>query len=167
MTTTSSDPLRRSLHLVDLENLVGDPRAVAPLVRATLTRYLRVARWRPGDHVIIASNPGLMREVMFDPPVPCNAHATRGRDGADVMLLSLASPELVVRRYARLVIGSGDHIFAASPHAAQALGVEVLVVARAGGCSYRLRAFKHELLFAPQPGLIQIRRSSSPCRRRG
>ncbi len=151
MTTTSSLPFPRSLHLVDLENLVGDPRAVAPLVSATLARYLRVARWRPGDHVIIASNPGLMREIVFDLPVPCNAHATRGRDGADVMLLSLAPPELVVRRYSRLVIGSGDHIFAARAHAARALGVEVLVVARAGGSSLRLRAFEHVLLFAPKP----------------
>ena len=112
MTTTSSVPSQRSLHLLDLENLVGDPRAAEPLVRDTLTRYLRVARWREGDHVIIASNPGLMRHVVFAPPVPWNAHATRGPDGADVMLLSLAPPELVVRRYARLVIGSGDGIFA-------------------------------------------------------
>lgn len=151
MTTTSSVPSQRSLHLLDLENLVGDPRATAPLVHATLMRYLRAARWRPGDHVIIASNPGLMRHVVFEPPVPWNAHATWGPDGADVMLLSLAPPELVVRCYDRLVIGSGDHIFAARAQAARALGVEVLVVARAGSCSSRLRRFKHVLLFAPEP----------------
>ena len=92
-------------------------------MRDTLTRYLRVARWREGDHVFIASNPGLMRHVVFAPPVPWNAHATCGPDGADVMLLSLAPPELIVRRYARLVIGSGDDIFAARANAARALGV--------------------------------------------
>ena len=151
MTTTSSVPSRRSLHLLDLENLVGDPRAAGPLVRETLSRYLRVARWREGDHVFIASNPGLMRHVVFEPPVPWNAHATCGPDGADVMLLSLAPPELIVRRYARLVIGSGDHIFAARANTARALGVQVLVVARAGGCSARLRRFEHVLLFAPEP----------------
>ena len=151
MTTTSSVPSQRSLHLLDLENLVGDPCAAEPLVRETLTRYLRVARWRDGDHVYIASNPGLMYKVAFDPPVPCNAHATRGPDGADVMLLSLAPPELIVRRYARLVIGSGDGIFAARANAARDLGVDVLVVARAGSCSSRLRKFPHVLLFAPEP----------------
>ena len=151
MTTTSSVPSQRSLHLLDLENLVGDPRADETLVRDTLTRYLRVARWREGDHVFIASNPGLMRHVVFEPPVPWNAHATCGPDGADVMLLSLAPPELIVRRYARLVVGSGDGIFAARANTARALGVDVLVVARAGRCSSRLRRFPHVLLFAPQP----------------
>ena len=151
MTTTSSVPSQRSLHLLDLENLVGDPRADEQLVRDTLARYLRVARWRPGDHVIIASNPGLMHHVVFAPPVPWNAHATCGPDGADLMLLSLAPPELVARCYDRLVIGSGDHIFAARAHTARDLGVEILVVARAGGCSSRLRVFPHVLLFAPEP----------------
>jgi hypothetical protein len=67
------------------------------------------------------------------------------------MLLSLAPPELVARCYDRLVIGSGDHIFAARAHTARDLGVEILVVARAGGCSSRLRVFPHVLLFAPEP----------------
>ena len=151
MTTTSSTPSQRSLHLLDLENLVGDPHADEPLVRDTLTRYLRAACWRPGDHVIIASNPALMRHVVFEPPVPWNAHATCGPDGADLMLLSLSPPELVVRRYARLVVGSGDGIFASRANAARDLGVDVLVVARADGCSRRLRRFPHVLLFAPKP----------------
>jgi hypothetical protein len=144
--STSSIPLHRSLHLVDLENLVGDPRADARVVLDTFTRYLAVAGWRPGDQVIVASNPGLIRKVMFDLPVPCNLHTACGRDGADLMLLAQAPPELVARRYARLVIGSGDHIFAARAHAARRLGVSVLVVARFGGCSSRLRGFEHVLL---------------------
>ena len=151
MTTTSAVPSNRTLHLIDLENLVGDPRAGSPLVHETLTRFLRVARWRAGDHVIVASNPRLMEHVVFDPPVPWSAHATCGPDGADLMLLSLSPPELVVRRYARLVVGSGDGIFASRANAARDLGVDVLVVARAGGCSRRLRTFPHVLLFAPKP----------------
>ena len=63
------------------------------------TRYLAVAGWRPGDHVIVASNPGLIRKLVFDLPVPCNVHAGRGRDGADIMLLSPRRRELVARRY--------------------------------------------------------------------
>ena len=145
--STSSIPLQRSLHLVDLENLVGDPRAVAPrVVLDTFTQYLSVAGWQAGDHVIVASNPGLIRKVMFDLPVPHNLHTARGPDGADLMLLAHAPPELVARCYSRLVIGSGDHIFAARAHAARRLGVQVLVVARFGGCSSRLRGFEHVLL---------------------
>src|SRR5215471_2716370 len=62
----------RSLHLVDIENLVGDPRADAETVLATFDRYLAAARWKPGDHVVVAANPGLMQKVAFDLPVPAN-----------------------------------------------------------------------------------------------
>ena len=129
---TSSVFSSRSLHLVDLENLVGDPFAPARLVHDTLARYLTAAAWVAGDQVIVASNSTLIRKVAFDMPVPCNMHAAHGRDGADEMLLSLASAELVANRYARLVIGSGDHIFSSRAQAARDLGAQVLVVARAG-----------------------------------
>ena len=59
------------------------------------------------------------------------------------MLLALATPQLVARRYARLVIGSGDGAFARLATAARELHVPVLVVARADGCSNRLRRFDH------------------------
>ena len=42
-------------------------------------------------------------------------HAVHGRDGADTMLLAQMPPELVAKRFARLVVGSGDGIFAVSP----------------------------------------------------
>ena len=31
-----------------------------------------LAHWQPGDHVIVASNPGLIGRVMYDLPVPAN-----------------------------------------------------------------------------------------------
>ncbi len=144
--STSSDITERTLHLVDLENLVGDPRARGPVVRHTFVRYLELAGWRPHDHVIVASNPALILEVGFDPPVPCNVHAARGADGADLQLLAHAPPELVVARYGRLVVGSGDGIFATRAAHAHDLGVDVLVVARADGCSWKLHRFEHRLL---------------------
>jgi hypothetical protein len=57
------------------------------------------------------------------------------------MLLSLAPIELAAKRYARLVIGSGDGIFAARAAAVRERGVAVDVVARAAGCSRRLHQF--------------------------
>ncbi len=144
--STSSLPSNRTLHLVDLENLVGDPFAPADVVLSTFDRYLDIAEWQPGDHLIVASNPGLMRKVVFDFPVPCSKHNACGRDGADRQLLSLAPAHHVARRYARLVVGSGDGIFAARAQSARDLGARVLVVARADGCSYRLRRFEHRLL---------------------
>lgn len=136
---TDTDVAGRTLHLVDLENLVGDPEARGPRVRAALDAYLELARWTPGDHVIVASNPWLIGEVAFDLPVPCNVHAVHGEDGADTMLLAHAMPELVAKRYGRLVIGSGDGVFAARARAAINLGVGVLIIARPRCLSASLR----------------------------
>ena len=144
--TTSSTIQQRTLHLVDLENLVGKPRATGPIVRHTFDRYLALADWHAGDHVIVASNPWLIREMCFDLPVPCNVHAAHGEDGADLMLLSHAPPELIVKRYDRLVVGSGDGIFATRAYHAYDLGIDVLVVSRPASCSWKLRALDHRFL---------------------
>src|SRR5215213_11074025 len=138
---TSSDITGRSLHLVDLENLVGDPRAEAEPALDTFAAYLELAQWDDGDHVILATNPWLMARVVFDLPVECSRHAVHGRDGADTMLLSLAPPEYVVKRYGRLVVGSGDAIFARRAEAVRDGGLAVDVVARPDGCSTRLHRF--------------------------
>jgi len=128
----------RTLHLVDLENLLGDRRK-DKIALEGLRHYLVVAGWAEGDHVILASHPEIVRQVGFDRPVPCNLHASRGDDAADVMLLAHAPVELITRRYDRLVIGSGDGIFLSRARAARGLGVGVLIVARADGVADRYR----------------------------
>jgi hypothetical protein len=131
MTATIVTPTTtRTLHLVDLENLCANPVAPAPVVRQVLDDYLRIARWRSGDHVRIAVNGGMLLRIGWDLPVPANLHAVKGEDAADVMLLAHEPPELVVRRFGRLVIGSGDHCFAPRARAARDLGVAVTVVSR-------------------------------------
>jgi hypothetical protein len=132
----------RTLHLVDLENLLGEHRKEAD-ANAGLREYLHVARWSQGDHVDIAADPEIIRQIGFDKPVPCALHAARGNDAADEMLLAMAPPELIARRYRRLVIGSGDVIFLKRALAARELGVGVVIVARSNGVAarYRRRAF--------------------------
>jgi hypothetical protein len=139
--TTSLVPQPRTLHLVDLENLLGDPRAEGRTALHALDVYLELAAWRDGDVVVLATNPALMLTIAFALPVPMNTHTACGRDGADLALLSHAPPEWIAKRFDRLVIGSGDGIFAARARAAQERGVAVRVVARRGGCSKRLRSF--------------------------
>ena len=131
-------PKGRTLHLVDLENLLGDERC-SGVGRAGLERYLELARWDPGDQTIVAAHPELIRQIGFDAPVPCNLHATRGDDSADRMLLAHAPAELVVARYDRLVLGSGDGIFVRLARTVRAAGVPVLVVARSEGVAARFR----------------------------
>jgi hypothetical protein len=120
----------RTLHLVDIENLVGGPDATGDEVVDVFQQYLDAAAWGAGDLVYVAANPWLAREFAWRLPVECNVHTAHGRDGADLALLAHAAPEFVGRRAGRLVIGSGDHVFIARALEARALGVGVLVVAR-------------------------------------
>lgn len=141
----------RTLHLVDIENLLGDPWATGWRVGWALEQYLGVAGWRQGDLVYLAANPYLVRELVFDLPVGCNARAVVGRDGADLVLLANAAPDFVVRRAGRLVVGSGDHIFAARAAQVAAAGVEVLVVARPESLSWQLAGFPYRPFCSAPP----------------
>jgi hypothetical protein len=136
----TTDVRRRTLHLVDLENLIGDPEADAAVVRAVMAEYLAVSGWRVGDLVTVAVNPGLARRVYWDLDFGCNAHTVAGANGADLALLTHAAPEFIERRAGRLVIGSGDHIFVRRELAVRDRGVGVLVVARPGSVSSGRRA---------------------------
>ncbi len=121
----------RTLHLVDIENLAGGPYASGDEAVEVFERYLDASAWEPGDLVYVAANPGLMEKIAWRLPVECNLRAARGQDGADLALLAHAAPEFVARRFSRLVIGSGDHIFIERAVRARALGVGVVVVALA------------------------------------
>ncbi len=126
------DVRQRTLHLVDLENLVGDPFAEVDEVQRALAEYLEVSGWQPGDLVSVAVNPGLASRLLWDLDIECTVHTAGGEDGADLALLTHAAPEFVERRAGRLVIGSGDHIFLQRALAVRNRGVGVLVVARPG-----------------------------------
>jgi hypothetical protein len=125
----------RSLHLVDLENLLGDQRCNSTLARGAFEYFADVARWAPGDQTVVAAHPKIVEAFAFDRPEPCNVHAVRGIDAADTTLLEYASPELVARRYGRLVIGSGDHSFIDRACAVRDRAVGVIVVSSPEGCA--------------------------------
>jgi hypothetical protein len=129
----------RTLHLIDLENLLGDQRKDPSVAAVGLNRYLELAVWRPGDHVLVAAHHEIIKSFAFDPPVACNAHAVCGPDAADEVLLENAPAEFVARRYGRLVIGSGDHKFVRRARELRDRRVGVLVVAPAGGCASGFR----------------------------
>ena len=152
MTSVLAPPTRtRSLHLVDLENLVGDPMASGPTALDALHRYLAISGWRTGDEVILAANPGLLRQVMFDLPVPCSVHAVTGTDAADFMLLAYAEPARVAARFGRLVVGSGDGEFAPTALEVRDRGVPVVVVALHGCLSQTLQGQGFGIRFMPAP----------------
>jgi hypothetical protein len=135
----------RTLHLVDLENLLGDRRHEAVALNA-LSHYLKIAHWNSGDAVMVAADPEIIRQIGFDLPVPCNLRSTRGGDAADSVLLAQATAELVARRYDRLVIGSGDAIFLDRARTVRELGIGVLIVGRSDGVAGRYRRWAFPII---------------------
>jgi hypothetical protein len=141
-TTTLPKALRtRTLHLVVLENLVGDPHADGATAAHVFGQYLQRAHWEAGDLVHVADNPHLALEVGWRLPVDCTLRTASGPDAADHRLMDLAEPEFVARRFGRLVIGSGDHGFIAHACASRTAGVGVLVVTRPGSLANGWRAW--------------------------
>ena len=102
----------RTLHLVDIENLVGEPVAWTDKnVEAVFFEYLQEANWQPGDSLVVASNPGLMGRLAFKlSAIPHRSLCATGPDAADNLLIN-AVPTEIADRYGRLVVGSGDHAF--------------------------------------------------------
>lgn len=140
----------RALHLVDLENLVGGGFATSEAVIAILREYFELSGWRPGDIVVIAGHERLLLKFALRNEVACRIHAARGPDGADLALLRHADPDFVARRFWRLVVGSGDGIFADLLEASESGGVEVLVVSRRESLSHLLARFPHRAIRAPE-----------------
>ncbi|MEE3353959.1 MAG: hypothetical protein VX219_07180 [Actinomycetota bacterium] len=102
----------RTLHLVDIENLVGEPVAWTDKnVEAVFFEYLQEANWQPGDSLVVASNPGLMGRLAFKlSAIPHRSLCATGPDAADNLLIN-AVPAEIADRYGRIVVGSGDHAF--------------------------------------------------------
>ena len=102
----------RTLHLVDIENLVGAPAGwTDENVVAVFYEFLQEADWQPGDSLVVASNPGLMGRLAFNlSAIPHRSLCATGPDAADNLLIN-AVPNEIADRYSRIVVGSGDHAF--------------------------------------------------------
>jgi hypothetical protein len=134
-------PAGRTLHLVDIENLLGDPWATGPRVATAYEDALAAGGYREGDLVFVACNRWMVRELAFVPHTQCRLLVAHGADGADLALLAQAAPEWVAKRFDRMVVASGDGIFAARARACAELGVQVEVVRGASSVSKQLRRF--------------------------
>jgi len=131
-------PLGRTLHLVDLENLVGGSKASPADVEAALCDYELVVRFGPDDHRVVACARGLAFPAKHR-WAGSLVKVSRGIDGADRLLLAEASPDYVFAHYDRVVIASGDHCFAPLVAELDRGGVAVSVVSRRNSLSHRLQ----------------------------
>jgi len=131
-------PSGRTLHLVDVENLMGGPRAGLMSVADALDDYDVAVGVQPGDHMVIAGHPLVAYRAGLARPGRC-VRAAHGHDGADKALLRDAAVADLARRYDRVVIGSGDGIFADHVVQLRAAGLPVVVVSRPRSLSFALR----------------------------
>jgi hypothetical protein len=129
---------RRSIHLVDIENLVGSSVTSRVDVARVRSRYDALAGVVPGDHVVIATGKCAASAAWFGWG-PARRLLGPGIDGADRALLEVIECEQLVTRYQRVVVASGDGIFADACALLQSEGCAVTVVTRPEALSKRLR----------------------------
>lgn len=146
MATTIRLRRERELHLIDVENLLGTPYYTAAAVCALRTTYDRVSETGSAAQQVIgtsASSNLLTAALAWGGARPVFEN---GPDGADRALLAAGeyAPE---QRFGRIVIGSGDHVFATYAADLQRKGVEVTVVCRPESLSRVLRLAVHDVRY--------------------
>lgn len=123
-------PAGRTLHLVDLENLMGGPFQSQASMHCVSNWYRSIAPVERADHVIVAVNPMLAMAAGSEWP-GTRIRVGKGPDGADRALINeLQDPRWVASHYDRVVIGSGDGIFASIIGSMRGYGIAVGVLAR-------------------------------------
>lgn len=143
----------RAIHLIDIENLAGQPRPSAEQVERVREMYETVVHVDCHDHVVVAANHGAAPEVGLT--WPGRLVIRSGHNGADLALLDVANHESIAERFDEVVIASGDGIFADLAAWLTASGVPVRVVSRPESLSRRLQLAAGEglvvLTFNPAP----------------
>jgi hypothetical protein len=119
---------RRTLHLVDVENLCGTGGLTPTQVRDARALVMVDGQSSATDHWVVgaSSSDGAVTLAAW-----CDARrvAQHGEDGADKALLTVLDEDAATR-YARVVVYSGDGIFADPLARIAAAGVDTTVVAR-------------------------------------
>ena len=143
-------PGGRSLNLIDIENLMGNPRGGRELIEVVQFAYQVAVPIRVHDHLVIACNPGLARNLIGT-QFRGQLLVRGGPDGAEATLLAYAEPAHLSTRYDTVYIGSGDHIFAQLAADLRLRGVEVVVVSRRGSLSGLLQQVATRVVWLDEP----------------
>lgn len=157
MKTLTLPRFPRPLHLVDVDNLMGDPRVIDDeVIDHWLDEYRYASGYRPGDHAIVGTGcNGRHAFAVQRCWQPARIVRRPGPDGADEALIEAAVTEADRGRYSHFIIGSGDHRFADLHDTLVDRGYPVWVVSRPRALSRRLRERAGDrVLYLPDTGLI-------------
>lgn len=149
-------PPGRTLHLIDVENLMGGPLAGVGALKQASELYRIAAPVRASDHVIVASNPRLACDagVEWQAGRLVTGHGPNGADRA--LLRAVRDLGWVAERYDRIVIGSGDGVFVGTVRALKEYGVAVGVVAIDGCLSKDLDTAATFVRLLPDPSGLKV-----------
>ena len=139
----------RTLHVVDVENLNGSAQCLQPDVTAVCLRYRDVAGFRRGDHEVLASSHFAAESgALYGWDGHPQWKLRSGEHGADLELLEVLRPEMIIGHFDRIVIASGDGIFARPCLDLWREGIDITVVARnAAALSGRIRGVATDIRF--------------------
>jgi hypothetical protein len=128
----------RTLHLIDVENLLGDPRPDTESVRRARDAYESHVAVGDCDLVVVACNHGCALEVGLA-FADARLVVRSGPDGADLALLDVLGEYDLRGRFDAVVVASGDGIFSHAIAAMGGLGLAALIVARPESLARTLR----------------------------
>jgi hypothetical protein len=143
-------PKNRTMHLVDIENVCGNARPLRHDVEMARRCYEELMSPGADDHFVIACNHGACIEVGLA-WLGARLVVRSGPDGADLALLGILDHEDIPSRFGRVVIASGDGIFADVADQLASEGVEVTVVSLEHSLSRRLRLAAGRVRLIPRP----------------
>jgi hypothetical protein len=156
---TTSRPLwepigRRTIHLIDIENLLGSPRVCEMASGRCRGHYSRQVGIGANDLVVLATNPFVGYEAGV-PWNPARLLVRHGSDGADLRLLDVIRNERLSKRFDRVYLGSGDAIFTDAVAWLARQGTHVTVIARPEAAARRLRMAAADFIpFSPGPPTV-------------
>jgi hypothetical protein len=148
---------RRTLHVVDADNLTGGPTEHDCVARQAADAYRLAAGVRRGDLIVVGSDRRSAAVTAFA-WAGVNLVNTTGTDAVDRALIERMDAGELAGRFGRVSVGSGDGIFADAVAAVRQTGVTVDVVAPVGAVSWRLYQVAGDVRLVQRP---------DPCRHDG
>ena len=140
-TVNKSSTLNRPLHILDIDNLLGDPTATdTHVINDCLGQYRALTGYQKGDHVVVGTGCNALHVYAVQSCWPAVQYVRQsGPDGADFALIEQASIALERGRYSHFILGSGDGRFADLYDEMTARGYPVFVASRPSALSWKLR----------------------------
>lgn len=137
----------RSVHLLDIENLLSTGEIEANAINAVFIDYKEQVTVTKDDLVIVgvSSIEGLLAVAMSDLR-NCRLLYRPGKDGADLALQEVLDHEQLERRFAVVHVATGDGGFSPSVAALAGRGAYVVVISLPESLSKRLCLAAHQTI---------------------